>query len=92
MQLFYCILSLSDLLLVVQNDVIKRVPHGSYRHTSTVIANYMINVLHTFERDSNWNIKPCLLRLRNHLSGNRIRKARGMISIKVVHYQTDVTS
>ena len=35
----------------------KRVSHGSYRHTPTVAAYYTINVVYTFERDSELEYK-----------------------------------
>ena len=38
-------------------DVIRRVPHGSCRHTQTVVAHYLINVVYTFERDGEFECK-----------------------------------
>ena len=68
----------------------KRVPHGSCRHTPRVVAYYMINVVYIrLSAIVNWNIKPCFLKRRNRLSGN---KERGMISINYVLNQADVTS
>ena len=41
-------------------DTIKRVTYGSCRHTPTMVTYYMINVLYSFERESELEYKRFL--------------------------------